>query len=62
LHDLRANADLLSPAIEESAIGGCNLPNDTQVIIGAAVPVTESGGTRSVAVFGYFSVERPFWK
>jgi len=46
----------VSPGIR----GGWNLPNNTQVVVGAAVPVTQSGGTRSVALFGYFSVELPF--
>jgi len=48
----------ISPGIR----GGWNLPGDTQVIIGAAVPVTVSAGTRSTALFGYFSIEMPFWK
>jgi hypothetical protein len=54
----RTRALTMSPGIR----GGWNLPGDTQVVIGAAVPVTESGGTRSVALFGYFSVELPFRK
>ncbi len=54
----RTRALTVSPGVR----GGWNLPNDTQVVIGAAVPVTESGGTRSVAVFGYVSVELPFKK
>jgi hypothetical protein len=54
----RTRAFTVSPGVR----GGWNLPGDTQVVIGAAVPVTESSGTRSVAVFGYFSVELPFKK
>ena len=40
--------------------GGWNVAIDAQVIIGAAVPVTWTGGETSVGVFGYFSYELPF--
>ena len=40
--------------------GGWNVAKDAQVIIGAAVPVTWTGGESSVGVFGYFSYELPF--
>jgi DtxR family Mn-dependent transcriptional regulator len=54
----RTRVFTVSPGVR----GGWNLAGDTQVVIGAAVPVTHSAGTRSVAVFGYFSVELPFKK
>ncbi|HEX9368898.1 MAG TPA: transporter [Vicinamibacterales bacterium] len=54
----RTRALTISPGIRS----GWDLPHDTQVVIGAAVPVTQSGGARSVALFGYLSVELPFWK
>ena len=54
----RTRALTISPGIR----GGWNLPGDTQVIVGAAVPITVSAGTRSTALFGYFSIEMPFWK
>jgi len=46
----------LSPGVR----GGWNVAKDAQVIIGAAVPVTWTGGQSSVGVFGYFSYELPF--
>jgi DtxR family Mn-dependent transcriptional regulator len=48
----------LSPGVR----GGWNVAKDAQVIIGAAVPVTWTGGQSSVGVFGYFSYELPFKK
>jgi hypothetical protein len=46
----------LSPGIR----GGWNLGPDTQVIVGAAVPVSWVGGHPYGGVFGYFSYELPF--
>jgi len=48
----------ISPGVR----GGWNLAKDTQIIIGAALPVTHSAGDTSVALFGYFSYELPFRK
>ena len=33
---------------------------DTQTVVGAAIPVSVSGGDTSVSVFGYLSYELPF--
>lgn len=46
----------LSPGVR----GGWNVGDDKQIIVGAAVPVTWSGGDTSRAVFLYFSYEGPF--
>jgi len=46
---------ILSPGVR----GGWNLAADTQIIIGAAVPVTWSDGSSSAGIFGYFSYELP---
>ena len=35
---------------------------DAQIIVGAALPLTFSGGTTDTGVFTYFSYEAPFWK
>jgi hypothetical protein len=51
----RAVATTLSPGVR----GGWNLGDDKQIIVGAAVPVTWTGGETSRAVFLYFSYEGP---
>jgi DtxR family Mn-dependent transcriptional regulator len=48
----------LSPGVR----GGWNLREDTQIIIGAAMPITWTGGNASTGIFGYFSYELPFGK
>jgi len=48
----------ISPGVR----GGWNLKEDTQIVIGAALPVTRSAGDTSVALFMYFSYELPFGK
>jgi DtxR family Mn-dependent transcriptional regulator len=55
---LRTRSFTLSPGIR----GGWNIGPETQIIIGAAVPVTWSAGTTVTGVFGYFSYELPFRK
>jgi hypothetical protein len=52
---LRARAVTFSPGLRT----GWNI-GDAQVIIGAAVPVTWSGGTSTTALLTYFSYELPF--
>jgi hypothetical protein len=42
--------------------GGWNLGPDTQLIVGAAIPITRAGGETTTGVFGYFSYELPFRK
>jgi hypothetical protein len=54
----RTAALTVSPGVR----GGWNVAKDTQVIIGAAVPVTRMNGESSIGVFGYFSYELPFKK
>ncbi len=46
----------LSPGLR----GGWNLSGDRQIIVGAAVPVTVTGGEKAVAFLTYFSYELPF--
>jgi hypothetical protein len=48
---------ILSPGFRT----GWNI-GDAQVIVGAALPFTFSGGTTETGVFTYFSYEAPFWK
>jgi DtxR family Mn-dependent transcriptional regulator len=48
----------LSPGVR----GGWNVAEDTQIIVGAAVPITWSEGSSSAGIFGYFSYELPFKK
>jgi hypothetical protein len=48
---------ILSPGFRT----GWNI-GDAQVIVGAALPFTFSGGTTDTGVFTYFSYEAPFWK
>jgi DtxR family Mn-dependent transcriptional regulator len=54
----RTRSFTLSPGVR----GGWNVAKDAQVILGAAVPITRTGGETSVGVFGYFSYELPFKK
>lgn len=51
----RSTASTLSPGVR----GGWNLSEDKQIVIGAAVPTTWSGGESSTALFLYFSYEGP---
>ena len=51
----RGTVFVLSPG----ARGGWNL-GDRQLVLGAALPVTRTGGETSVGVFGYLSYELPF--
>jgi hypothetical protein len=52
----RSHTFTLSPGIR----GGWNLDPETQIIIGAAIPVSWSQGKTSAGLFGYFSYELPF--
>jgi len=52
----RGHTFTLSPGVR----GGWNLDPETQIIVGAAVPVSWSEGKASAGVFGYFSYELPF--
>jgi hypothetical protein len=54
----RTRAFTVSPGLR----GGWNLAEDTQIIIGFAVPITREHGEASAGVFGYFSYELPFKK
>jgi hypothetical protein len=54
----RTRSFTVSPGVR----GGWNLAEDTQVILGAAMPITRTGGESSVGVFGYFSYELPYKK
>jgi hypothetical protein len=54
----RTRSFTISPAVR----GGWNLAKDTQVILGAAIPITRVNGETSVGVFGYISYELPFKK
>jgi hypothetical protein len=51
----RATASTLSPGVR----GGWNVSEDKQIILGAAVPTTWSGGESETAIFLYFSYEGP---
>lgn len=42
--------------------GGWNIATDTQLIVGAALPITRVDRDASVGVFGYLSYELPFLK
>ena len=42
--------------------GGWNMGSDSQVILGAAIPITRAGGDTTAGVFAYFSYELPFRK
>jgi hypothetical protein len=48
---------ILSPGFRT----GWNI-GDAQIIVGAALPFTFSGGTTDTGIFTYFSYEAPFWK
>ena len=48
----------LSPGVR----GGWTLAKDTQLILGAAIPITWASGETSTGVFGYVSYELPFVK
>ncbi len=52
----RERSFTLSPGVR----GGWNLAEDTQIIIGAAMPVTWTGGSSNAGILGYFSYELPF--
>jgi hypothetical protein len=52
----RTRSFTISPGVR----GGWNVAKDAQVILGAAVPITRTGGESSAGVFGYFSYELPF--
>jgi hypothetical protein len=52
----RSHTFTLSPGVR----GGWNLDPDTQIILGAAIPVSWTDGKASAGVFGYFSYELPF--
>jgi DtxR family transcriptional regulator, Mn-dependent transcriptional regulator len=52
----RSASFTLSPGVR----GGWNLTEETQIIIGAAVPITWSEGSTAAGIFGYFSYELPF--
>ena len=51
----RTTASTLSPGVR----GGWNASEDKQIILGAAVPTTWSGGESNTAIFLYFSYEGP---
>ena len=52
----RVRSVVLAPGVR----GGWNLAAETQIIIGAAIPVTWSEGASSAGIFGYFSYELPY--
>jgi len=54
----RGHTFTLSPGVR----GGWTLAEDTQLILGAAIPVTRTSGESSVGVFGYLSYELPYKK
>lgn len=54
----RTTALTVSPGVR----GGWNLAKDTQLILGAAFPITRLEGDASVGLFGYVSYELPFLK
>ncbi|NUR53391.1 MAG: metal-dependent transcriptional regulator [Acidobacteria bacterium] len=49
---------VLAPGVR----GGWNLAADTQIIIGAAVPISWTAGSSSAGILAYFSYEAPFKK
>jgi hypothetical protein len=55
---LRGQALTLSPGVR----WGIDLPHDTQVVLGLAVPLGVGPSAGEAAVFGYLSVELPFWR
>jgi hypothetical protein len=42
--------------------GGWNVSDDTQIVVGLAMPVTFANDKGAVGIFGYFSCELPFRK
>ena len=54
----RTRSFTLSPGVR----GGWNIAPEKQIVIGAAVPVTFTRGTRSAGILGYFSYELAFKK
>jgi DtxR family Mn-dependent transcriptional regulator len=54
----RPRAIVVSPGVR----GGWNLAEDTQLILGAAIPITRVNGEASVGIFGYLSYELPYKK
>ena len=54
----RTRAIIVSPGLR----GGWNLAEDTQLVLGAAVPITRVNGGSSVGIFGYLSYELPYKK
>ena len=48
----------LSPGLR----GGWTVAPDTQLILGAAIPITHATGETTVGIFGYLSYELPFRK
>jgi DtxR family Mn-dependent transcriptional regulator len=54
----RTRAIVVSPGLR----GGWTLAEDTQLILGAALPITRVGGDTSVGIFGYLSYELPYRK
>jgi DtxR family Mn-dependent transcriptional regulator len=54
----RTRSFTLSPGVR----GGWTLAEDTQLILGAAIPITRTGGESSVGIFGYLSYELPYKK
>jgi DtxR family Mn-dependent transcriptional regulator len=54
----RTRSFTLSPGVR----GGWTLKKDTQLILGAALPITRVDGDSSMGVFGYLSYELPFVK
>ena len=58
----RQTARDLSFTLSPGVRGGWNVAEDTQIIIGAAVPVTWFEGSTNAGILGYFSYELPFRK
>lgn len=54
----RTRSFTISPGLR----GGWNLAEDTQLILGAAIPITRVNGDASVGIFGYLSYELPYKK
>jgi hypothetical protein len=50
---------VVSTTMSPGVRGGWNVSDETQIIVGAAVPVTRSGGVTSRALFLYLSYEGP---
>jgi DtxR family transcriptional regulator, Mn-dependent transcriptional regulator len=54
----RTRAFTLSPGVR----GGWNVAPDTQLVVGAAIPITWVAGASSTGIFAYLSYELPFVK